>query len=199
MLTELLCEHIRMVSKTKAKLTGKWSYEDRIAVLGGSIKDRHVKERYRTDIQYFSNMAQPSLELVFEFKKVDHTRRRQEAYLGKEGMARFVSGEYSSMQPVAVMVGVLLTSKEDCVLSLQKALQKKPVREALRMRCDAQGSWLKIPSELFPDSAIFDTEHERDEEKAPEHGTIILAHVFLEFPNRGNKKALRGVLGAETC
>ncbi|TIU66195.1 MAG: Fis family transcriptional regulator, partial [Mesorhizobium sp.] len=37
------------------------------------------------------------------------------------------------------------------------------------------------PSTLFPPTAEFDTEHKRPAELAPSHGTIRVAHVFLEF------------------
>jgi hypothetical protein len=96
-------------------------------------------------------------------------------------MLRFVTGNYSLREPVAVMAGILIGGESQCVPPLMKALQQPDVCGALSMRCTAHGDWLCIPSVIFPAVAVFDTEHTRSPEKAPAHGTIGISHMFLAF------------------
>jgi len=178
-LTELLGEYIR-TAKAGARLTGNWSYEDRLASIvpspTGGLK---VVKRRRTDIQYFSDRLQPALRLVFEFKKIDHTKTRRDAYTGAEGMERFVTGDYSIGQPVALMAGMLLKSTPDCVPALRTYLSSTAAQAALDMVADPAGQIVRSPAS-FSDAA-FDTEHKRPAGKAPAHGSIVICHLFLSF------------------
>ena len=181
-LTELLCEHIRSVFKTRTRLTGQWSYERRL----GKIKKRksggvEIADRKRTDIEYFSDRYDPALELVFEFKKINGKNARRKTYVGSDGMLRFVTGSYSIKQPLAVMVGILTDRETACVQPLIDLLKTPESMAALRMK-SAPDESLKIPSFVLPKIARFDTEHQRAANLAPEHGTITIAHLFLGFP-----------------
>lgn len=182
-LTELLCEHIRAVFKTRTKLTGQWSYERRL----GKIKPRkgggvEISERKRTDIEYFSDRYDPSLELVFEFKKINGKAGRRNTYIGPDGMLRFVTGSYSIKQPLAIMVGVLTDPEAACVQPLIDLLKTSKSMSMLQMKTTSADP-LKIPSIVLPTLAKFDTEHQRAAELATEHGTITIAHLFLGFPS----------------
>jgi hypothetical protein len=181
-LTELLCEHIRAVFKTRTKLTGQWSYERRM----GKIKPRNnggveISERRRTDIEYFSDRYDPCLELVFEFKKINGKAGRRNTYVGPDGMLRFVTGSYSIKQPLAIMVGILTDAEAACVLPLIDLLKTPKAMSTLQMKSEYADS-LKVPSIVLPTIAQFDTEHQRSAELAAEHGTITIAHLFLGFP-----------------
>lgn len=178
-LTELLGEYIRTV-KSGVGLTGNWSYEDRLGTLvhspTGGLK---VVKRRRTDIQYFSDRLQPALRLVFEFKKIDHTKTRRNAYTGAEGMERFVTGDYSLGQPVALMAGMLLKPTPECVPALKTYLSSAAARTALGMVANPAGEFVRSPA-CFRD-AEFETEHKRPAGKAPAHGSIVICHLFLSF------------------
>jgi hypothetical protein len=182
-LTELLCEQIRAVFKERTKLTGQWSYERRLARItkngeGGS----KVVDRKRTDIEYFSDRQTPSLELTFEFKKLSHTQARRNVYIGEDGMLRFITGNYSAKQPVAIMVGILSAARSACVPPLIQFLQTEKAREALRM-CTLPEECVFQPSTAFALNAEFDTFHTRPASLAPPSGAITLCHIFLEFPD----------------
>jgi hypothetical protein len=180
-LTELLCEQIRAVFKARTKLTGQWSYERRRAHIvkqkSGSLA---ITKRSRTDIEYFSDRYGHPFELVFEFKKIDNTKKRRDLYIGEEGMLRFVTGKYSVKQPAAMMVGILLKAEEDCLPPLVKRLQASEVRAALKIKAPVNKA-VEIPSKLFPIDARFDTEHHRDAGLAPPPGTLVISHIFLGF------------------
>lgn len=180
-LTELLCEQVRAVFKERTKLTGQWSYERRMARIlpqesGGLI----VSDRRRTDIEYFSDRYSPTLQLVFEFKKLNHTKARRDEYVGGDGMLRFVTGDYSVGQPVAMMVGILLEAEEFCVPPLITLLRTPAARTALQMRDFAEGP-VRVPSGLFAAFARFDTQHKRVASLAPSHGTIVISHHLLRI------------------
>ncbi len=178
-LTELLGEYIR-TAKAGVGLTGNWSYEDRLATIErsptGGLK---VVKRRRTDIQYFSDRQQPALRLMFEFKKIDHTKARRDAYAGAEGMERFVTGDYSVGQPVALMAGMLLKPTPDCVPALRTYLSSAAGQAALGMVANPAGQLVRSPPSFR--EAEFDTEHKRPAGKAPAHGSIVISHLFLSF------------------
>jgi hypothetical protein len=182
-LTELLCEYIRSVFKARTRLTGQWSYERRM----GKVKQRkaggvEIDERKRTDIEYFSDRYDPALELVFEFKKINGKAARRNTYIGPDGMLRFVTGSYSIKQPLAVMVGILTENESKCVKPLISLLKTTKSMATLQMKA-AIGEPFRMPSEILPKIARFDTEHHRAAEIAAAHGTITIAHLFLGFPS----------------
>lgn len=78
------------------------------------------------------------------------------------------------------MVGVLLDPEPDVVPPLRKAFDDAALATELRLRPASAGGPFERPSILFTD-ADFDTEHERDPDLAPTHGTIRVSHFFLEF------------------
>jgi len=199
-LTELLGQHL-YDTKAIHKLTGLWTYETRRGKLRRTTpKGVRIVERKRTDIQYFSNKEDPALELVFEFKKLGHQKSHRDYYVGEEGILRFVTGEYSLRQPLAVMVGILVTHADDCVPPLAQWLNGSEAKTLLYMET-VGGKQTRAPSDFFPDESLFDTEHLRSREKAPAHGTIVISHIFLGFPGlprasvqRGRKQAVRDAL-----
>lgn len=113
-LTEILCEQLA-ANRASDRLTGMWSYEVRQGRLVRSGKRAAVVDRKRTDIRYFTDSESPALDLIFEFKRIDHRASRRKYYTGEEGIMRFVTGDYSVGQPVALMVGILTVHHDDCV------------------------------------------------------------------------------------
>jgi len=179
-LTVLLGEHLRAI-KARTRLTGMWSYEQRMGTLKRvSVKGLRVTEPKRTDIHYFSDKDE--IDLVFEFKKLDHTPSRRNNYTGSEGMDRFVTGQYSLGHPAAMMVGILLEHHDDCVPPLMRWLNGADAKLQLHMET-VNGQQTRSPSAIFPDHSPFDTEHMRPPGKGPAHHTILISHLFLGFPN----------------
>jgi hypothetical protein len=136
----------------------------------------------RTDIVYGWNDDQRGLaiQLVFEFKKIDRLARSRQQYLGKDGLARFVTGIYSRHQSAAAMVGILLDPVDEVVPPIKGALSDAQVAASLKLRCRPSGEPFASPS-ILSQTAAFDTEHDRDSALAPTHGTIRVAHLFLGF------------------
>lgn len=178
-LTELLGEYIR-AAKSTVGLTGYWSYEDRTgAIAPAPTGGFQVVKRRRTDIQYFSNKSMPALRLVFEFKKIDHTKARRDAYTGAQGMERFVAGDYSVGQPVAVMAGMLLQPLPQCVPPLRTYLSSAKAQAALSMVVNPAGQLVRSPASF--NAAEFETVHKRPAGKGPAHGSILICHLFFSF------------------
>jgi len=178
-LTEILCEHLA-ANQARDRLTGLWSHEVRQGRLVRSGRRIAVVDRKRTDIQYFTDSGKPALRLIFEFKRIDHQLSRRKKYTGEEGMMRFITGEYSVGEPLALMVGILAVHRDDSVPPLESWLNSNEARNQLHIQL-ADGVQARRPSAFFT-PADFDTEHLRPAGKGPDHGTIVISHIFLEFP-----------------
>jgi hypothetical protein len=197
-LTEMLCEYLRDI-QYKTKLTGKWSYETRLGKLERvSQRGLRVKQRKRTDIQFYSDRSDPPLDLIFEFKKLGSRGAYRKTYCGVDGMLRFITGIYAEGQPAALMVGILMEHRDDCVAPLTRWLDGAEAKAALYMET-VGGRQCITPSDLLAGLAVFDTEHLRPSASAAEHGTIVISHLFLGFPNPpapGAKRQRRAALVA---
>lgn len=158
-------------------LLGMWAAEDVIGKLDPDTGE--LVERRSPDIAYGWNNETQAFRLVFEFKRVGKQKRHRDAYLGEQGLARFVTGIYARGQPFAAMVGILLVPEADVVPRIQAALAEDDKAKALRLR-QPQPLPYDEPSTLF-DQARFDTEHDRDPELAPPDGYIKVAHFFVSF------------------
>lgn len=190
-LTEILCIYLQSI-REEAKLSGIWDFETPQGQLIKTEEGYKVVKRKRTDIRYYSNQESPPLELIFEFKKLSHNKTERDSYTGESGMLRFITGEYSLGKPVAAMVGILIVHRDDCVPVLSKWLNSADAKAVLHMETIG-GRQTRSPSALFAD-AQFDTEHLRPVKKGPEHGTIIISHLFVDFPDlprRATKVAKR--------
>lgn len=188
-LTKLLGQYLES-TKQQARLTGQWSYEVPQSKLetGPDGGLRRVKCK-RTDIKYFSDRSLPALHLVFEFKYLDHRSAPRKKYMGEDGMLRFITGEYSIGDPMAIMVGIMKFHWDDCVPPLLRLLNSADAKSSLYMET-TKGTQVRTPSEFFS-QADFDTEHLRPTDKAPEHGTIVISHLFCGFPNPARAKTAR--------
>lgn len=174
-------------------LMGHWGSEQEVGDI--DVKTGAITNPRRTDIQYQWNDPTRKLELVFEFKKLSRTSGSRSKY-AKEGVRRFVDGHYSKRQPVALMVGILTESHGACVPPLIRSLTRPAMKSVLSIRHSENGEATYSPSMLFPNHAEFDTEHARPPSLGPEHGTIRIAHLFLEFGyspsgSRSENKAAR--------
>ena len=184
-LTETLCFYLEQ-TRAAHRLPGQWMNETPQGQILIENKQATVKNRKRTDIRYFTERYFPTTNLVFEFKKLDHRKPQRDNYVGEEGMLRFITGEYSRGHPVAVMVGILIEHDDDTVPPLLKQLEEAAVRSRLHMG----KSPICRPSGLFA-CARFDTEHVRPKDRAPAHGTIVISHLFLGFPDLPRAKTSR--------
>jgi hypothetical protein len=177
-LTRVLKAHVERVTARERGLLGMWATE---AVQNEvDFETAKLSEERRTDIVYGWNNERVGIQLVFEFKKLDRLADSRARYLGNNGLGRFVTGTYSRGQAVAAMVGILIDPADQVLPPLQLALGAPEVVAALRLRVRSSGSPFDRPSNLFP-AADFDTEHEREADLAPSHGTIRVAHLFLAF------------------
>jgi hypothetical protein len=181
-ITERFGMYMPKVSLSKARLLGWWSYEE---PSGESViidEELRPRGRIRKDLVYKSNKDAVRVELIFEFKKLEATPGSFKIYRGKEGMRRFVDGEYAKGLPLALMVGMLIGDQSACVQGLRRSLLSVAAKSDLRMVGDASGALLRDPSTMFPAVALFDTEHNRPAASAPSHGTMLLAHMFVRLP-----------------
>lgn len=182
-ITERLGMHMPKVSLTKARLLGWWSYEE---PAGESVivnEELTARGRIRKDLVYKSNGEAVRVELIFEFKKLEATPGSCKIYRGRDGMRRFVDGEYAKGLPLALMVGMVIGDQNNCLQSLRRSLLSTAAKADLRMVGDASGELLRDPSTMFPGVAHFDTEHNRPEASAPAHGTLLLSHIFVRLPD----------------
>lgn len=177
-LTRALKAYVERVTARKRGLLGMWATE---AVQNEmDFETAELSGERRTDIVYGWNNEKTGIQLVFEFKKLDGLARSRNNYLGDDGLGRFVTGKYSRGQAVAAMVGMLIDPEDQVLPPLRLALAGADTVAALRLCLRPSGRAFDRPSQLFP-AADFDTEHERDAELAPSHGTIRVAHLFLAF------------------
>jgi hypothetical protein len=177
-LTKALKAYVENVTARERGLLGMWAAEGVVHDMDTDTAE--LMQERRTDIVYGWNDASTSVQLVFEFKKLGCYARHRTHYLRKEGLGRFVTGIYSSRQAVAAMIGILIDSEDKVVPPLRDALSDPALAAELRLRPTATGDTFERPSILFQ-AADFDTEHERDADLAPNHGTIRVAHIFLAF------------------
>jgi hypothetical protein len=145
-----------------------------------NFKTGEVTEERRTDIVYGWNDGNVGIQLVFEFKKLNGKARARRHYLGKDGLLRFVTGNYGAHQPVAAMVGILTDPFDECVLPLRAALSDAVLGAPLCLRYQDNSVPFEKPSKLFA-AADFDTEHDRPAALAPNYRRIRVSHFFLPF------------------
>lgn len=184
-LTETLCFFLEQ-TRADDRLPGQWITETPQGQVVVGDRKAKVKLRKRTDIRYFTERDVPTTNLVFEFKKLNHQKAKRDTYVGEEGMLRFITGEYSKGEPVALMVGILTAHDDDTVPPLLRRLDEPTVRAQLYMGKQR----ICKPSGLFG-CARFDTEHIRPKDRAPDHGTIVISHLFLGFPDLPRAKVPR--------
>ncbi len=177
-LTKALKTHAELVTGRRRGLLGHWSAED--VILEMDLETAEVQEERRTDIVYSFNTTTQSVALVFEFKKMSRFKTDRDHYLGNKGLGRFVTGIYARGEAIAAMVAMLTDPKHDVLTPLCEELSNAARSTTLRLRPSPTGGTFEAPSTMFP-AAEFDTEHDRDPHLAPTHGTIRVAHFFLEF------------------
>jgi|19_taG_2_1085344.scaffolds.fasta_scaffold00008_186 hypothetical protein len=153
-------------------LLGSWSAENKVGVL--DIESGEIIWQKRTDISFHWNDDDQTLVFVFEFKKVSHTSGSRKAYLGDDGMGRFVEGYYSQAETAAAMVALLTSPEDKIVPQIQLSLSDGSYESKLRQRKNGSSLLITQPSQLL-ELAAFDTDHDRSDGRPP----IRLAHIFL--------------------
>ena len=178
-LTRVLKVHVENVTARQRGLLGMWSAETVINRV--NFETGELIEERRTDIVYGWNDEKIGIQLVFEFKKLSRHKRSQTNYLGQNGLLRFVTGIYGQRQPIAAMVGILIDSFERCVPQLREALADVTLARPLRLRPTSTGYPYHRPSQIFPDVAEFDTEHDKSPEGTGTDEVVRVAHLFFPF------------------
>ena len=179
-LTTMLRLYIKDYKSADVGLLGQWGAEQTEGTL--DVNTLEITNRHRTDIHYAWHNKKTRNEIIFEFKKLSHQKGSRKLYYNDKGMGRFIDGDYAKRQPLALMVGILMSPREDCVPPLMQVISSNGVAGELNMLKNSDGKVITEPSEMFSNSAEFDTEHSRPVEMAPEHGTITISHMFVEFP-----------------
>lgn len=182
--TEKFWFYLQSLSLSKGRLTGQWSYEHpEVFMEDATALTPVLNKRIRKDITYFSNRNDDQLLLIFEFKKLRATKDSWKTYHGTEGMRRFVDGHYAIGRPLAFMVGMIIGDRLECIAGLRRSILSPGTLSDLRMISRSGGQYIFDPSLHFPQTAEFDTEHNRPASKAAKHGTILLSHLFLDMPS----------------
>lgn len=134
---------------------------------------------FRTDITYASDRE--GIHLVFEWKKLTGKSRSQQAYYGASGMGRFLEPSgYAKREPFGVMVAIIESpAHRPQVQSLVDKMRKSESVALLSMIPCAAGHHVRIPSEILPGKAEFDTQHTRITDR---YNTFTFGHIFLAFP-----------------
>lgn len=187
-LTKALKAYVENVTARESGLLGMWAAEGVLHDI--DMETAKLTQERRTDIVYGWNDDTRRIELVFEFKKVGRLKSHRTHYLREKGLGRFVTGIYSRRQAVAAMVGILIDPENEVLPPLRDALTDLSLAAELKIQRTAAGGTYEQPSILFP-TADFDTEHERDPDLAPSHGTIRVAHFFWAFGYPANTKKTR--------
>lgn len=181
-ITERFAMHLRKGSISQARLLGWWTYEDQSGETEIIEDELRARDRIRKDLVYMRNIRGVRVELVFEFKKLEAKATSCKVYRGRDGMRRFVDGEYAKGLPLALMVGMVIGDGDACIQTLRRSLLSIAAKADLRMVGDSSGALLREPSVVFPGIAHFDTEHNRPAAIAPPHGTMLLSHMFVRLP-----------------
>lgn len=178
--TELFHDYLNKQSSSRGRLTGIWINENPTIFLDDpDLSNPKVVKRIRADITYFSNANKTPLHLIFEFKKIRFGSSSINNYIKDNGMGRFVDGYYAQEIPIAIMVGMVIDDYEKCIDKLKAELSKPNNIAYLKTNIQKNGTIFSAPSEIFPNDALFDTEHVRP---APNH-EIRLSHLFLRMPS----------------
>lgn len=182
-ITERFGMHLPKVSLSRARLLGWWSYEEPAGESEIIEEELRARGRIRKDLVYKTNIGVVRVELIFEFKKLEAKPTSCKVYRGRDGMRRFVDGEYAKGLPLALMVGMVIGDEVACVQTLRRSLLSPAAKADLRMVSNGSGALLREPSVVFPEVAHFDTEHNRPAAIAPPHGTMLLSHMFVRLPD----------------
>src|SRR5581483_4186543 len=121
-LTLYLKQYVSLEVARKLGLMGFWSAEPVESPFDFEKGEKKGKQ-HRVDIQYVWNSDALQLHLIFEFKKLDSKGTSRNHYVGSDGMLRFITGDYAKQNPLALMVGILMESREDCVPPLRHTLE----------------------------------------------------------------------------
>lgn len=179
-ITQALGEHL-IIKGQISPLSGIFIYEAPRSAIDPATGKRVRK--LRTDITYHdSHIRFPSgkrLYVIFEFKKLKDNGDSRSAYVGENGMLRFINGNYAEhADHLAFMVGLINNNPKATVSALENLLKRADIRNFLHILPNPDTSYVRKPSERFVECVDFDTVHSRT--NYGELGNIVLCHFFLE-------------------
>lgn len=176
MLTLSLCQHADLQNrKEDAGLSGAFAAESYAPVRDESGQ---VRKNGRTDILFTLGHA-GAPQIIFEFKKLDGSRRHRDLYI-TDGLNRFVVGKYAPDRNQGVMVGLTKLAPAGESVALQQAINDPAVIGTQRCVLDPAGAGTRAPSVIAPGAADFDTIHDRSESSMVT--PIHIAHAFIACP-----------------
>ncbi|QDU16856.1 hypothetical protein CA11_46920 [Gimesia maris] len=131
--------------------------------------NRQGKRRRRVDLKIISNHFRPRQHFCFEAKSMKSSKSVS-AYLGKEGLGRFLDGSYSSDQPIGGMIAYIQV--EDCDSWCSKITSKL---DKNKHKIGRGGSWTAstIVSTL---KHTYQTSHKRNRPL----NNITIIHTLLD-------------------
>jgi hypothetical protein len=174
-LTLSLCERLeRMERKEAAGISGSFCAEgyEPIRVEGRIIHNG------RSDIKFILGEHGAPV-IILEFKKLSGTDADRSEYCSN-GVHRFVSGQYTRDRPNGVMLGLARGNPEEEALSIERLLSTPDRVVAHVCILTPNGLVARRPSAIAPQSAAFDTVHDRAPEIA--NGPVTIAHMMLACP-----------------
>lgn len=179
-ITQVLGEHL-FIQGQISSLSGMFNYETPRSAIDPTTGKR--VRTLRTDITYQdSSIHFPSgkrLYIIFEFKKLKDNGGSRSAYVGENGMLRFIKGNYAEhTEHMAFMVGLVNTDLNATVSALENLLKKDDIRSILHILPTQNNTYVRKPSERFEACVDFDTVHSR--ENYGKWGEIVLCHFFLQ-------------------
>lgn len=179
-ITQTLGEHL-IINGQISPLSGIFIYEAPRAATD-PVTGKRVR-KLRTDITYQdSHIRFPSgkrLYVIFEFKKLKDNGDSRSAYVGENGMLRFISGNYAEhADHLAFMVGLINNNCKATISALENLLKRAEIRSVLHILPSSDTNYVRKPSERFVECVDFDTVHSRT--NYGELGDIVLCHFFLE-------------------
>lgn len=179
-ITQTLGEHL-IIHGQISPLSGIFIYEAPRSATDPTSGKRVRK--LRTDITYHdSHVRLPSgkrLYVIFEFKKLKDNGDSRSAYVGEDGMLRFIKGNYAEhAEHLAFMVGLINNNPDATVSALENRLKRPDTRSVLHILPTPDAGYVRKPSERFVECVNFDTVHSRT--NYGELGDIVLCHFFLE-------------------
>lgn len=162
-------------SKQTFGLSGFFVAEDEVGELD-EVTGKVAKPG-RTDITYFSDRCDPPLKIIFEFKKLKPSTKKDITHYCEGGIQRFVNGTYGPDNTIAFMVGLIKNQSTQTLIldGLRSGIQK---HFSIQQRILPDGTYgaITLKGKLFP-SCDFETSHARNYK--PNCPDILLGHFLL--------------------
>lgn len=144
---------------------------------------QELESRGRTDISYFSDRTDPSIDFVLEFKKMKVRPGGDTSRLAycKSGVMRFVDAIYAHETDFGFMVGLVDTANNRPIVlnALKRAIQNPHMAQFLKAIQHPNGDFISTANLNFSLSD-FETRHGRDH--VPRQDVLLGHFLFVHEP-----------------